>query len=41
MPFASDCHGLRPLRSIKAPRLVAYAGYGTRNWTLSVGWSVR
>jgi hypothetical protein len=41
VPFASDCHGLRPLGSIKAPRLVAYVGYGARNWTSSVGWSVR
>jgi hypothetical protein len=27
VPFAGDCHGLRPLGSIKAPRLVAYVGY--------------
>jgi hypothetical protein len=33
VPFASDCHGLRPLGSIKAPRLVAYVGYDARNWT--------
>jgi hypothetical protein len=41
VPFASDCHGLRPLGSMKAPRLVAYVGYDARNWTISVGWSVR
>jgi hypothetical protein len=33
VPFASDCHELRPLGSIKAPRLVAYVGYDVRNWT--------
>ena len=33
VPFASDCHGLRPLGSIKVPRLVAYVGYDARNWT--------
>jgi hypothetical protein len=38
VPFASDCHGLRPLGSIQAPRLVAYVGYDARNWTsASVG----
>jgi hypothetical protein len=41
VPFASDCHGLRPLGSTKAPRFVAYVGYDARNWTISVGWSVR
>ena len=33
VPSASDCHVLRPLGSIKAPRLVAYVGYDARNWT--------
>ena len=33
MPFASDCHGLRPLGSIKAPCLVVYVAYAAHNWT--------
>jgi hypothetical protein len=41
VPFATDCHGLRPLGSIKAPRLVASVGYDARKLDISVGWSVR